>query len=561
MMLGLSIRSLLIGSFGLMCLIIAGQGVMAVGKIAAVNESVVDIATKRLPSIDVIRHITTIASRMRLQEARHVFASGDDEMSRSEKRFGELETELAAARQGYEPLIATDEERKIYQEFSRKWEEFVKQHATMFSLSRAHNVDEAAKLFRIDQAARFGEIANTLQKLVDVSTAGAREATEKAAANYRACIAITFAILGLGVLTAAGAMTFSYFRISRPIARITQSMSSLADGQIDADIPVASRVDEIGRMVAAVCVFRDNMTRGRQIEAEAAIVKERNERERRIDVCQVAQGFEFVVGKIIKTVSSSATALEAAASTLTQTAQTTQALSTSVVTASEKASANVRSVASASEKLAGSINEIARQVQRSSEIAGDAVLQAKKTDARINELTGAASRIGDVVKLIGAIAEQTNLLALNATIEAARAGNAGKGFAVVAQEVKALAAQTAKATQDIGTQIAGMQTATRESAAAIKEIGGTIDCISEIAAAIAASVEDQGAATQEISRNVQEAAQGTSLVAANITDVDRGAGETGSASAVVLASAQALSSQGSRLRVEVDKFLAMVRAG
>ena len=45
MMLGLSIRSLLIGSFGLMCLIIAGQGVMAVGKIAAVNESVVDIAT------------------------------------------------------------------------------------------------------------------------------------------------------------------------------------------------------------------------------------------------------------------------------------------------------------------------------------------------------------------------------------------------------------------------------------------------------------------------------------------------------------------------------------
>ena len=89
MMLGLSIRSLLIGSFGLMCLIIAGQGVMAVGKIAAVNESVVDIATKRLPSIDVIRHITTIASRMRLQEARHVFASGDNEMARSEKRFGD----------------------------------------------------------------------------------------------------------------------------------------------------------------------------------------------------------------------------------------------------------------------------------------------------------------------------------------------------------------------------------------------------------------------------------------------------------------------------------------
>jgi methyl-accepting chemotaxis protein len=43
--------------------------------------------------------------------------------------------------------------------------------------------------------------------------------------------------------------------------------------------------------------------------------------------------------------------------------------------------------------------------------------------------------------------------------------------------------------------------------------------------------------------------------------VDRGAGETGAASETVLASARALSTEGSRLRVEVDKFLTMVRAG
>src|SRR5205814_102691 len=122
--------------------------------------------------------------------------------------------------------------------------------------------------------------------------------------------------------------------------------------------------------------------------------------------------------------------------------------------------------------------------------AAEAVRQAQKTDARIAELSAAAGRIGDVVKLITAIAEQTNLLALNATIEAARAGEAGRGFAVVASEVKQLASQTAKATDEIGTQIAGMQTATQESVAAIKEIGGTIGRISEIASTIAAAVEE-----------------------------------------------------------------------
>jgi hypothetical protein len=50
------------------------------------------------------------------------------------------------------------------------------------------------------------------------------------------------------------------------------------------------------------------------------------------------------------------------------------------------------------------------------------------------------------------------------------------------------------------------------------------------------------------------------IIASNATEVDRGAGETGSASTQVLASAQSLSSESSRLKVEVDKFLSNVRA-
>jgi methyl-accepting chemotaxis protein len=210
--------------------------------------------------------------------------------------------------------------------------------------------------------------------------------------------------------------------------------------------------------------------------------------------------------------------------------------------------------------MAASVNEISRQVQESSRIATEAVAQAEKTDNRISELSQAAGRIGDVIKLITAIAEQTNLLALNATIEAARAGAAGKGFAVVAQEVKQLASQTAKATDEIRGQIAGMQTATQESVTAIKEIGDTIDRISQIATTVATAVEEQGASTQEIARNVQQAAHGTAQVTGNISEVTRGASETGSASAQVLSSAKSLTSESNQLKMEVAKFLATVRA-
>jgi methyl-accepting chemotaxis protein len=120
--------------------------------------------------------------------------------------------------------------------------------------------------------------------------------------------------------------------------------------------------------------------------------------------------------------------------------------------------------------------------------------------------------------------------------------------------------QTAKATGEVGQQITGIQAATQESVSAIREISGTIERLSEISSTIAAAVEEQGAATQEISRNVQQATQGTQQVSSNIMDVQRRAGETGSASSQVLAAAQSLSGDSNRLKLEVGKFLSTVRA-
>jgi methyl-accepting chemotaxis protein len=373
-------------------------------------------------------------------------------------------------------------------------------------------------------------------------------------------LAALSAIIAVGCALSIAIVMFIARGITRPLNAMTRAMGDLAAGDLAAVVPGLRRKDEVGEMAQAVEVFKANAIERVRLEAEQKENEARAAARRKAEMHKLADGFEAAVGGVVNCVSSASTELEAAASALTRTAETTQQLSGAVAAASEQASGNVQSVASATNEMAASVNEIGRQVHESSRIAGEAVTQAEKTDARIAELSQAAQRIGDVVKLITAVAEQTNLLALNATIEAARAGEAGRGFAVVAQEVKALAAQTAKATEEIGSQIVSMQMATQDSVAAIKEIGGTIGRISEIAGAIAAAVEEQGAATQEIARNVQQAARSTAEVATNITDLNKGASETGSASAQVYSSAEGLSREGNRLKTEVEKFLSTVRA-
>jgi methyl-accepting chemotaxis protein len=416
---------------------------------------------------------------------------------------------------------------------------------------------DSAMRGRADAEKLQASIRAVSERLTDRVEAYAKAASDE----YEATSRLLMIVAGIGIaLGLSIGFVVGQFGIASPMRALVGMLQRLAKGE-DIEITGTERKDEIGETAQAVNGIKVMLAQKARDEADAKVRQDQAAaQQRKADMIKLADTFESAVGEIVETVSSASTELEASANTLTSAASRAQELTNVVAAASEEASANVQSVASATEELSSSVTEISRQVQESARMATEAVDQASKTNERVSELSKAAARIGDVVELINTIAGQTNLLALNATIEAARAGEAGRGFAVVASEVKALAEQTAKATGEISQQIAGIQTATEESVGAIKDISGTIGKLSEIAATIASAVEEQGAATQEISRNVQQAAQGTQEVSSNIVVVQRGAGETGSASSQVLSAAQSLSSDSSRLKLEVARFLTTVRA-
>ncbi|MGE5145762.1 MAG: methyl-accepting chemotaxis protein, partial [Candidatus Eiseniibacteriota bacterium] len=265
----------------------------------------------------------------------------------------------------------------------------------------------------------------------------------------------------IGVAVAAAVIAAAGFGIgaqfAKPIRRLTDAMTALAGGNLEAAIDGGARKDEIGDMAKAVQVFKDNALEMKRLEREAEEQKKRAEIEKKQAMHKLASDFESRVGGVIQTVTSAATELQSTASSMSSTAEETNRQAAAVAAASEETTTNVQTVAAATEEMSSSVGEIGRQVNQSTEIAKRAVTEAEKTNASVQGLADAASKIGEVVNLISDIAEQTNLLALNATIEAARAGEAGKGFAVVASEVKTLASQTAKATEEIANQIGAIQ--------------------------------------------------------------------------------------------------------
>lgn len=414
------------------------------------------------------------------------------------------------------------------------------------------------QLIDIDMPKKDAEIAALADQIRDAQTAQLatiKAATEATMAKTRR-ITIAIAIAGLA-LGAIGAWLIGR-SISSPIRLMTGTMSELAGGHLDIEVPAQANRDEIGDMARTVLVFKDALRAQRDADTAAKLDAEAKlKRAQALD--SLIAGFEGKVGELAASLTTASGALQRSAQSMTETAERTNRQSAVVASAAEQATSNVQTVAAATEELSASITEIGRQVAQSTGIAEKAVHQAAETNHQVQSLATAARAIGDVVSLISEIAAQTNLLALNATIEAARAGEAGRGFAVVASEVKNLAGQTAKATEEISSKIGEIQQATESSVGAIAGIASVIEEMSRISTAIASAVEEQTAATAEIARNVQQASQGTTEVSTNISEVTVAAGDTGRAAGEVLGAAVELGGQSSVLNEEVRRFIGDVR--
>jgi methyl-accepting chemotaxis protein len=406
----------------------------------------------------------------------------------------------------------------------------------------------------------FKHLSEAIKAIVDkVDAAQVSEAAGATRAMSRARQVFVLTALG-GVALAVAAAVLIAMNLSRAIQRIAAATSRLAKNDMDVAPETLSRGDELGGIVAALSVFKENLLRVAELKHAQERQKAEAEAARQAMQQETATAFERNVGDLVREVARAASQMQDIARDMRGAAENALLQAGQVLSSAGNADEGVQSVAVASEELSKSIVEIGQQVEAAARTSQAAVEEARHTHTTVQALTDAGTRINQVTALISTIARQTNLLALNATIEAARAGEAGRGFAVVASEVKDLAQRTADATVEIGHLVSTIQRATETAVGEIGKISSRIEEINSISAAISGAVEQQGVATSGIARHVQATATGTQEVTGAINEVCGAVQGTRDAADRVLNEAGQLSSNAARMAKTVETFVQGIRA-
>ena len=223
--------------------------------------------------------------------------------------------------------------------------------------------------------------------------------------------------------------------ITKPMAKLTMTANSVADGNLLVRIDTNGSLNEVGILSRSI----NNM-------AESL-------REQTIKIREAVDTLNATATSIVSASSQQEEAMKGLEGNVAQVGvASTQISATSQELA--KTMDGIKNVAEETFRLANAGQESLSGMQSAMQILSKTTNIISEKLSLIHEK---AESIDSIIATITKISDQTNLLSLNAAIEAEKAGEYGRGFSVVAKEIGRLANETAFSTLDISEIINEMQ--------------------------------------------------------------------------------------------------------
>jgi methyl-accepting chemotaxis protein-1 (serine sensor receptor) len=523
MLKNVTIKTRLIATIGLLCLLLVASSVLGLFELSRNNDRLRSVYEDSLVPMTQLDTLTRLLGANRLAVAEALTL----DPAAAASRVSDVERNLDEATRAWNAFIGGslgEQEQAVARQFSADRETYLKEAMQpVLAAIRGGDLKAANEITGGMMTLYWPPVTQGVTDLVRLQDEGAKAQYAQAQSGYLLTRTIMLAAAAIG-LALALAMGIALVRaITRPLRAAVQIAETIAEGDLSAQIEV-SRGDETGKLLAALS--------------------------------RMNQSLAGIVGEVRGTTGAIGTASRQIAAGNQDLSQRT-----------EEQASSLEETAASMEELTSTVRQNAENARQASQLAASASQVAVKGGAAVGDvvttmsaITDASRRIADIIGVIDGIAFQTNILALNAAVEAARAGEQGRGFAVVAGEVRNLAQRSAAAAKEIKTLIEDSVTKVDSGAKLVETAGATMDevvtsikRVTDIMAEITAASQEQSAGIEQVNQAVVQMDQVTQQNAALVEEA-AAAAESMQEQAQALAQAVAIFKvgQGSSLQSSAD---------
>ncbi len=256
-LLGVTVRARLIVAMALSLMLLVAVGALSYTAMSTVDRATRELHTRWMPTVRLLSEVNYRISSHRLRFVRAIFT---DDAAERERIFAAAEERSDDAEEILETLehrfAASPAELANLRDVRRLWRRYLDEEEEI--RANLATLPAAELSFLINDKSRWGfnMVKDQVNADIEFNNRGADRSGAEAVATFDRAMRLDLSLFLCALVLMAGFVAVVVRGISRPIERITEAMHRLAEGDRAASVAGLEGPSEIGRMAAAVDVFR-----------------------------------------------------------------------------------------------------------------------------------------------------------------------------------------------------------------------------------------------------------------------------------------------------------------